>query len=65
MALAILHQNNYEAKGFDIDINVDEAKVKDNNLMWAEGQYPTPKPSLFQAFLANLVSLSVENADLF
>ena len=64
-APAILHQNNHEAEDLDANVNADEAEAKDNDLAWAEGQYLTPDPSVFEAFLANSVSLPVENTDSF
>ena len=64
-APAISHQNDCEAEDLDADVNADEAEAKYNDLAWAEGQYLTPDPSVFKAFLANSVGLPVENTDSF
>ena len=60
---AILHQNNHEAENLDTNVNADEAEAKDNDLAWAEGQYLTPDPSVFEAFLTNSVGLPVKTTD--
>ena len=65
LPLAILQQNNHKAEDLDADNDADKAEAKDNDLAWAESQYPTPDLSFFEAFLVNLVGLSVENADSF
>ena len=55
----ILHQNDHEAEDLDAT-DETEKQAKDDNLAWAEGQYPSPR-----TFLTNPVSLPVENADSF
>ena len=63
--LAISYQNNYKAKDLDDNINADKAEDNENELAWAENQYPTPDPLVLESFLANLVSLLVKNTSFF
>ena len=65
LALAILYQNNYRTKDLNVDVNVNKAEANDNDLIWAEDQYPMRNPSVLKVFLANWVDLPVENTDSF
>lgn len=59
---SIAYQNDQEAE----DLNVfSETKkpAEHDNLAWAERQYPSPDPSILEAFLTNSVNLPVENVD--
>lgn len=57
---AISHQNDHEAE----DLNVTDEREKQAeyyDLAWAQGHYPSPNSSIFEAFLANSVGLPVGN----
>lgn len=62
-ASAILHQNDYKAENLDANINVNKAKAKHNDFTWAEGQYLTFNPSIFETFFTNSVSLPVKTTN--
>lgn len=59
---SIAHQNDQEAEDLDAFPETEKQAI-DDDLAWAEHQYPSPNPSILEAFLANSVSLPVENAD--
>ena len=61
----ILHQNNHKTKNLDADINVAKTKVKDNNLLWAKGQYLTFNFSVLKTFFANSIDLSIDSKNSF
>lgn len=61
--LQIFYQNNHKVENLDANINVDKTKAKDNDFTEAKSQYPTPNSSVFEAFFANSVGLSVKTTD--
>lgn len=61
----ISYQNNYKAQDFDVNININKAEVKENDLALAKKQYPTSNSLVLKVFFANLVGLLVKNISLF
>ena len=57
----ISHQADHEMDDLDVDANDAEKQAEIDDFEWAEGQYPSPDPSILGAFLANSVGLPVEN----
>lgn len=64
-APSISHQADHEAEDLDDAVTDAEKQAEDDDLEWAQDQYPSPDPSIFEAFLTNSVSLPVEVADSF
>lgn len=65
-ASSISHQTDHKAKDLDNAVtNKAKKQAEDDDLAWAQGQYPSPDSSPFEAFLANSVGLPVEVTDSF
>lgn len=61
----ITRQIDHEAEDLDADNAATETDTdklaEDEDQEWAQNQYPTPDPSVLEAFLANSVSMPVDN----
>ena len=57
----ISHQADHEMDNLDVDADDAKKQAEIDDFAWAEGQYPSPNPSILGAFLANSVGLPVEN----
>lgn len=57
---SITRQADHEAENLEADPHEIDKQVEDEDLEWSQRQYPTPDPSVLEAFLANSVSIPVQ-----
>ena len=60
LATTIIRQANHKAENPETDHEMEDFNAEKNQ-EWTQNQYPTPDPSIFEAFLTNFIHISIQS----